>query len=272
MKKKFDYNQRIWGTGKASLSPTNWGALNLKYCLEALEGVKGKVLEVGCGGGVFSRGIKPYRSDLELIGLDISQKSIEYAQSVTKEVAFLLGDVYHMPFKAKSFESVVCFDLLEHLDHPYKALREIKRVLKPGGIFYSVTPLEGSLFTLHGWLWKLFRLKLKEKQIGHVQRFTLREVLGLFDQAGFKTIRYRYTRHFFIELIEIVYRFWRYFSKTDENDPFSVEEQLKVSQPSFIKKIITFFYNSVIFISFLESRLLANFPGHTVNIMARKET
>lgn len=270
MKEKFDYNQRIWGTEDARLSPTNWAALKLKYCLEALEGIRGKVLDVGCGGGVFTRGIRHYRRDLELWGVDISKKSIKYAQATSKDVTFLYGDAYQLPFKNQTFDAVVCFDLLEHLEDPPKALRGIKRVLKPGGVFHSATPLEGSLFTVHGWLWKLFRFNPKE-QIGHVQHFTLEQLLSLLRQEGFKPIKYKFTRHLFIELVDIVYRFLLRSSGIAERDPsFSVERRLKESKPSSSRRLVTALYQAVILLNYLESRFLARVPGHTVHITAAR--
>jgi len=272
MKKKFDYNQRVWGMGEARLSPVNWGALNLKYCLEALKEVRGRVLEVGCGGGVFTRGIKHHRPDLDLVGLDISQKSIRFARSASsKKIKFIKGDVYRLPFKNDSFEAVVCFDLLEHLEAPEKALGEIKRVLKNEGVFYSVVPLEGSLFTFHGWLWRLFRLNLKEKQIGHIQRFTLRELFGLLERSGLRPVSHKYTRHLFIESVEVIYRFWRHFSnKGNENDPFSAEEELRGLKRSWPKNLLILPLNAIISLSFLESWFFEKIPGHTVGIIAKR--
>ena len=49
---------KTWGFAQAKLDPTSLSALKLKYCLEALETVHGKVLEVGCGAGMFTIAIK----------------------------------------------------------------------------------------------------------------------------------------------------------------------------------------------------------------------
>lgn len=272
MTEKFDYNQRIWGTKDARLSPTNWAALKLECCLKALEGIHGKVLDVGCGGGVFTRGIKHYRKDLELWGVDISKKSIKYAQAVSKDTTFIYGDAYQLPFEDRSFDAIVCFDLLEHLDTPEDVLKEAHRVLKKGGVFHSATPLEGSLFTLHGWLWKLFRLNLKEKQIGHIQRFSLGELRKLFEQESLKLTDRRFSGHLFIQMMDILYSFFLHFSGVAEKDPsFSVEEYLKTGRLGFSKKLVTPFYKTVIFLGYTESRFLGRVPGLTAHLTVIKE-
>lgn len=271
MTEKFDYNRRIWGTEDARLSPTNWAALKLKYCLEALEGTHGKVLDVGCGGGVFTRGIKYYRKNLDLWGIDISQKSIEFAKGISENVNFVLGSAYKLPFKDNSFDAAVSFDVLEHLDKPTLAIREIKRVLKPRGIFHLVTPIEGSLFTVHGVLFKAFGYNLKEKQIGHVNHFTYKGLVDQLEKNGFTPIENKYTAHLFIQFIDILYSLVIDIFKLAEKDPsFSLEKHIKKGKRDWLRKAFTPFYNLIVFISYIESKAFFWLPGYCVNMTTIK--
>lgn len=48
---KFDYQEKVWGGTKLKLSPKYLAYLRLKYTLDDLKKVKGKILDAGCGGG-----------------------------------------------------------------------------------------------------------------------------------------------------------------------------------------------------------------------------
>ncbi len=61
--------------------------------------------------------------------------------------ADVIGSVMRMPFPDNSFECVLCFETLEHVEDPFKALAEIHRVLKPGGQFIGSAPFA---YELHG--------------------------------------------------------------------------------------------------------------------------
>jgi SAM-dependent methyltransferase len=59
----------------------------------------------------------------------------------------VLGVAEELPFRDNSFDGVLCMNVLEHVRDPFKAAREIARVLKPGGELYCVAPL---LQPVHG--------------------------------------------------------------------------------------------------------------------------
>ena len=267
MRKSYDYNRRVWGLTDARLVPTNWAALKLKYALAALKKVEGKVLDVGCGGGAFTRGIKYYRRDLDLWGIDISRKSIDFAKGVSENVNFVLGSAYKLPFKDDTFDAVVSFDVLEHLDKPALAIREVKRVLKPRGIFHLVTPIEASLFTLHGVLFKVFGYNLKEGQIGHVSHFTHKGLVDQLKKDGFTPIKNKYTVHPFIQFIDILYTLIIAIFKLEKSDPaFSLERHIKRGKRNWLMKTFAPFYDLIVFIGYIESKAFSWLPGYSVNM------
>jgi protein-L-isoaspartate O-methyltransferase len=103
------------------------------------------VLEAGCGVGAQTVILAKNSPGARITSVDISQDSLEAARKrVTSEgfqnVSFQRADLFHLPFDASSYDHVfVCF-VLEHLPNPVEALRELKKVLKPGG---SITVIEG---------------------------------------------------------------------------------------------------------------------------------
>jgi len=114
-----------------------------------------KVLDVGCGTGVFlARVAKTYGVDCT--GVDISRKSIAAAkQWKLPRLHFQVADAVQLPFKDGSFDYVLSFDSLEHIQDQSKALSEMVRVLKPKGSILVHTINKNQHYTWHFWLGKL---------------------------------------------------------------------------------------------------------------------
>jgi len=87
------------------------------------------VLDVGCGyfGGVLS--VLPCKG----LGVDVLAKQYRAAGS-TAPIMQVKDE--HLPFPDHSFDSVFCANALDHMSSPCRSLREIRRVLRPGGRFY----------------------------------------------------------------------------------------------------------------------------------------
>ena len=111
---------------------------------------EGTMLDLGCGEGRHIFGVMEKFPDLKCIGLDPHIESLDKAfeglkflESISNTTTnFLSGSAYSLPFSDDSFDLVVCSEVLEHL-HDYKdAIKEINRVLKPGGQFLASVPAE----------------------------------------------------------------------------------------------------------------------------------
>ena len=99
---------------------------------------RGKVgLDLGCGTGLITRHIA-----LEYtVGMDLNPWAIAKAGShVTDRVQFVVGDAENLPLMADTFDVVVCTDVLEHLLNPEKAVLDIFRLLKSGGMLLGTVP------------------------------------------------------------------------------------------------------------------------------------
>jgi ubiquinone/menaquinone biosynthesis C-methylase UbiE len=108
------------------------------------------VLEVGCGTGVFlpllARAVGPAG---RVVGLDHAPTFVVEARARVAAaglaVAVEEGDAYHLPFPDASFDAAHCERVLMHLDDPDAALRELRRVVRPGGRIVAVEPDWGGL-------------------------------------------------------------------------------------------------------------------------------
>lgn len=98
-----------------------------------------KMLDVGCGAGFLTNHFA--NENFAVCGLDISEDSLRVARNhdATKSVTYVAGDAYRLPYDDASFDVVTSMDFLEHVDRPAVVVKEISRVLKPGGLFFFHT-------------------------------------------------------------------------------------------------------------------------------------
>jgi ubiquinone/menaquinone biosynthesis C-methylase UbiE len=100
-----------------------------------------RLLDVGCGPGSLTVDFAETLAPGEVVGLDSDPRVLDRARTVAQErgdpvnLSFQLGDVYDLPYPSDSFDAVWTSSLMQWLDQPTKALREIYRVLKPGGLY-----------------------------------------------------------------------------------------------------------------------------------------
>lgn len=102
-----------------------------------------RVLDLACGTGDITFAIGERVPRGEAHGLDITRGMIEISEKKRKErgaanVSFHLADIMHMPFEDASFDHITCGYALRNVPDVEGALVEIRRVLKPGGLFCSL--------------------------------------------------------------------------------------------------------------------------------------
>jgi len=115
-----------------------------KWRKEALSGLNGRVLEVGVGSG---RNLKYYPAGCSVTGIDASEGMLEKAREKTREmknVNLLLMDAEHLEFPDNSFDYVVTTFVLCTIPDPVKALKEMRRVLKPSGELIALEHMHSS--------------------------------------------------------------------------------------------------------------------------------
>jgi ubiquinone/menaquinone biosynthesis C-methylase UbiE len=109
------------------------------------------LLDCGCGRGSITVGLAKIVAPGEVVGIDINANDLTYARAHAAEqgvrnVRFETADIYDLPFPDDAFDAVFSHALLEHLNDPLKALKEMQRVLKPGGVIGVRAPdFEGNL-------------------------------------------------------------------------------------------------------------------------------
>lgn len=109
-----------------------------------------KVLDAGCGDGEIGKMLQIERR-VNVHGVDISRKGVDLANK--KGLHAKVADIsVHIPFRSNTFDLVISSETIEHVLNPDIFLKEIYRVLKPGGIILITTP------NLSSWLNRLIML------------------------------------------------------------------------------------------------------------------
>jgi cytochrome P450/ubiquinone/menaquinone biosynthesis C-methylase UbiE len=103
---------------------------------------RAKVLDVGCGGGQIPLAILQHRSDIELVGIDLSAPQVKRARARTANFAdrarFEVGSALELSLENHSFDAVLSVTSIKHWPSPKRGLEECLRVLKPGGVLLLV--------------------------------------------------------------------------------------------------------------------------------------
>lgn len=147
----------------------------------------GDILEAGVGQGVVLANIvrRGKNKIHSITGIDLSDRLLEMAQNLLPQAKIIKEDIEAMSFPDASFDFVVMVDTLQYLQDFGKALREVKRVLRPRGKLIVTVPNKK---------WILFDSYIKKrKNIQPVEDhfFDFDEMKRLLTQHGFKIINYR---------------------------------------------------------------------------------
>lgn len=189
---------------------------------------RGLFVEFGCGSARVSRFASS--RGLESIGLDRSAEALAIARRgaararLEPVLRFVRGDVVATPLASETVDVVASTGLLEHFTDPSPVVREMVRVLKPGGVFYSdIVPAKFSLYRC------LDRFRVHQTDI-YERHFSRREIEDLLARAGLQEIevfgagvfpprlpllgRFAAVRKAIAAAVETTLLLWRAFDRT----------------------------------------------------------
>lgn len=138
--------------------------------------LKGEILEVGCGIGNFTQTLAKYG---QVTAIDINKNYLNKTKREVKDQALVgFGDIEknHYFFKKKKFDSIVCMNVLEHIEKDTQALKNLINLLKPHGYLILIVPSHQALY---GSI---------DKAIDHFRRYEKNKLVKLIKQANFKVV------------------------------------------------------------------------------------
>src|SRR6266568_7052431 len=143
----------------------------------------GRVLDVGCGSGWATRLLAGYAINGQVTGIDISDEMIRVARESSQafpNTDFEIASAEQLPFSDHEFTHAFSMESLYYYRNIPKALKEIHRVLKPGGLFVAVVDLYWENEATHQWI---------DTLNVPVELLSVDDYHSLFIDAGFVHIR-----------------------------------------------------------------------------------
>jgi SAM-dependent methyltransferase len=175
-----------------------------------------RILDAGCGTGI---NLKNLQIIGDVYGLDISMDALIFSR-IRGLHSLICGSVDKLPIRDGIFDLVLALDVIEHIDEDISAIKELNRVLKPGGCLIISVPAFGFLWTSH------------DLALHHRRRYTRSRLLKILRLSGFESEKATYWNFFLflpVAIIRLFKKFHqsRYDMQTDlEEMPFILNELL----------------------------------------------
>jgi SAM-dependent methyltransferase len=132
-------------------------------------------LEVGCGTGFVLRRIAEDFPQASITAVEYYEAALPFASGRCPRATISQADITNLSFDGE-FDVVGCFDVLEHIPDDVEALRNLKKVLKPGGLLLVSVPQ-------HMWLWSE-----QDEYARHQRRYTRKELADKASAVGLKPV------------------------------------------------------------------------------------
>lgn len=221
----------FWGAHGVNIKEKSLPALKANFLLHRLPH-RGRVAEIGCGDGKILHTIAAAKPELELFGFDVQRP-----RSRSEKFEFQLIESSKLPAEDASFDVVLIFDVLEHVESPETLLDEARRILRPNGKLLAFVPIEGEPLSVYRLYRDLLGSDTFAQTKGHIQAFT-HSALRVALERRFAIGEVKYCYHFLGQFFDAsffaaarlrsVSEFWwkgnRYYNpdKTNSNAGYAV--------------------------------------------------
>ena len=162
----------------------------LNFLIDYLQGsrqISGNehVLDLACGTGELERRLLNLHPDLNVIGVDISEKMLDVARLKLPNLEFVKASASSLPFPDHNFDIVVTVSAFHYFEQPLDTLKEIRRILKPQGKLIIMD------WCRDYWLCQALDLFLKIFDPAHKICYTQKELSDLLTTSGLDVIEAR---------------------------------------------------------------------------------
>ncbi len=143
------------------------------------------ILDAGCGEGFTMD--KLLKSDVgkKIEGIEYSKDALSFGKKLFPDLIFKQGSIYKLPYKDNSFDLIICTEVVEHLDTPAKALKEMLRVSKK---YLIISAPNEPFFMISNFL-RGKNLMQFGNDPEHIQHWTIFSFLKLMGEHGVKIKR-----------------------------------------------------------------------------------
>lgn len=143
-----------------------------------------EVLEIGCGNGTGAKLIMKHFNPKKINAVDLDKKMIEIAKKRinSDEISFSVGNASKLRFNDRQFDAIFDFGIIHHIPNWKDCLRELRRVLKPGG---QIIIEDLSIETFENFIGKIYRKHLVHP---YKEMYRRDEFVKYLEKLGFKII------------------------------------------------------------------------------------
>lgn len=131
------------------------------------------ILEIGCSSGFMLAKMQKAFPKANLIGADVVHEPLIRLSNSLPDIPIMRFDLVNCPFPDNCIDVVVMLNVLEHIEDDLTAIRQIYRILKPGGVAILEVPAGPHLYDSY------------DKVLNHYRRYTLSQLQLLIKQQGF---------------------------------------------------------------------------------------
>ena len=135
-----------------------------------------RIADIGCGTGATLSLLQPFG---RAVGMDIAEEAVGFCRERGHQ-ELVQGTAVDLPFADASFDAIAALDILEHLDDDAQAVREIARVLRPGGLLVFTAPAYMFLWSEH------------DEALNHRRRYVAPQIRALLESAGLEVLKVSY--------------------------------------------------------------------------------
>lgn len=176
------------------------------------------ILDGGCGRGFYPRFIN-HVSNANVTGVELEWHPLQIARDTLAQapkISLAKANLYRLPFRKHTFDKAILSEVLEHVEDDVRALEEIKRVLKPGGLIAITVPNENYPFwwdPINRTLEDVFNTKIRRGPLAglwanHVRLYNPQQLRHAVTAAGLNVRQERAFTHYSFPFIHnIVYGF-----------------------------------------------------------------
>ncbi|MBX4205638.1 class I SAM-dependent methyltransferase [Candidatus Microgenomates bacterium] len=171
-----------------------WHSLKVKTFTELTKNLNPKtILDDGCASGRMANEISKVFPKAKVTAIDVYKKSIKYGSKKYPHIKFVQADAHKLPFRSNSFDLVTCYEVIEHLVDPGKALMEMKRVMKKNGRTLVAMDSGNWLFRIVWWISE--KTISRVWQGAHLHPFKHTELESLIKKCGFKIVKKHFSHY-----------------------------------------------------------------------------
>jgi SAM-dependent methyltransferase len=151
-----------------------WALTALRRHLKTHDGI---ILEIGSSSGFLLELLRRRFPESTLIGSDFLLAPLERLADRLGDVPLLQFDAVRCPLPDGSVDAVILLNVLEHIEDDHEAMRQVARILSPGGVAVVEVPAGPHLYDIY------------DEQLQHYRRYSQRTLLQLGTNAGLSVVR-----------------------------------------------------------------------------------